>query len=119
VGVWAVTLLVVVVAAVDVSSEVIVVVFHLAVNVTVVVIAGCPVEGGVVVDAELSYSGQWWGRRGGGHAPVVVRLSRGGELGNRVVVGEDPALSGIDGGGSRKANWSGRPSWGISRGIGG
>ena len=106
-------------AAVVASSGVVVVVFHLEVNVAVVIIAGCPVEGGMVVDAGLSCSGQWWGRRGGGHAPVVVRLSRGGELGNRVVVGEGLALGDIDGGGGGHANWSGRPSSGISRGIGG
>ena len=115
---WVVVLLLVAAAAVIASSGVVVVVFHLAVNVAVVVIAGCPEEGGVVVDAGLSCRTQWWGWRGGGHAPVVVRLSRGGELGNGVVVGEGPALGGIDGGGGRHANWSGQPSWGISRGIG-
>ena len=118
-GVWAVALLVVAVAAVVASSGVVVVVFHLEVNIAVVIIAGCPVEGGMVVDAGLSCSGQWWGRRSAGHAPVVVRLSHSGELGNGVVVGEGLALGGIDGGGGRHANWSGRPSRGISRGIGG
>jgi len=117
--VWAVTLLVVAAVVVIASSGVVVVVFHLAVNLAVVVIAGRPVEGGVVVDAGLSYSVYWWGRRGRGHAPVVVLLSRGGELGNGVVVGEGPALGGIDGGGGRHANWSGWPSQSISRGIGG
>jgi len=113
-----VTLLVVAAAAVIASSRVVVVVFHLAVNTTVVIIAGCPVEGGVVVGAGLSYSGQWWRRRGRGHAPVVVRLGRGGELENRVVVDQGPAFGGVGSGDGRYANWSGWASWGISRGIG-
>jgi len=109
VGVRAVALLVVAAEAVVASSGVVVVVVHLAVNSAAIIVAGRLVEGGVVVDVGFSYSGQWWGQRARGHAAVVVRLSRGGELGHRVVVGEGPALGGIDGGGGRCANWSGRP----------
>ena len=111
--------LVVAAAAVIASSGVVVVVFHLPVNAAVVIVAGRPVEGGVVVDAGLSYSRQWWRWHGRGHAPVVVRLGHGGELRNGVVVGEGPALGGVDGGGGRHANWLGRASQGISCGIGG
>ena len=39
---------------------VIVVIFHLSVDAAVVVVAGRPVEGGVVVLAGLFYGGQGW-----------------------------------------------------------
>ena len=41
-------------------AGVIVVIFHLSVDAAVVIVAGRPVEGGVVVPAGLSYGGQGW-----------------------------------------------------------
>ena len=41
------------------SLGVIVVVLHLVVDPTVVIVAGGPVEGDVIVGPELSYGGQW------------------------------------------------------------
>jgi len=49
-----------VVGAADASLGVVVVVFHLSVGAAVVVTAGCPMEGGVVVLSGLSYSRQGW-----------------------------------------------------------
>jgi len=56
VGVRAVAALVVAVAAVVALLWVVVVVFHLPMNTTVVITAGHPVEGGMVIDMGLSYS---------------------------------------------------------------
>jgi len=82
-------------------AGVVVVVLALAVRTAVVVVAGGPMEGGVVVDTGLSYSGHRWGRCGGGNTPIVVRLSCGREFGCRVViVGEGAAFVGVDRGGS-------------------
>ena len=47
-------------AAATALLGVVVVVFHLLVDVAVVVIAGCPMEEGMVVLSGLSYSGQGW-----------------------------------------------------------
>ena len=46
-------------AMVVVLAGVVIVVFHLAVGVAVVVIAGHPMEGGTVIAAGLSYIEQW------------------------------------------------------------
>ena len=61
VGHWAVAHLVVAATAAAASAllRVVVVVHHLVVRVAVVIVAGCPVEGCVVVGPGLSYSGQW------------------------------------------------------------
>jgi len=61
VGLRAVAHLVVaaVAAAAAAPLGVVAVVFHLSVGAAVFVIAGCPMEGGMVVTVGLSYSGQW------------------------------------------------------------
>ena len=71
--------LVVAPAAVISSLWVVVVIFHLAVSVTVVVVAGGPVLGGMDVGAGLSYSGQW--RGGCWRRPVVSRYGLGAGCG--------------------------------------
>jgi len=50
----------VVAAAAAASLGVVVVVFHLSVGAAVVIIAGCPMEGGIVVLSGLTYSRQGW-----------------------------------------------------------
>ena len=121
VGVGAVALLVAAVVAVVAASRVVVVVLHLAVSVAVVIVASCPVEGGIIVGMGRSYSGQRQGRCGVRNTPIVVRLDRGREFGNRVVVvGEGPAFVGVDRGVSRHiANFGGQVSQGTPRGTGG
>jgi len=57
--IFAVALLVVAAVPSIGAARVVVVVFHLAVNAAVVVIAGRPVEGCVVIGTGLSYGGQW------------------------------------------------------------
>jgi len=121
VGVGAVALLVASVAAVVAASGVVVVVLHLAVCVVVVVVASRPVEGGVIVGMEMSYSGRQRGRCGGRNTPIVVGLGRGREFGNGVVVvGEGPAFVGVDRGGSGHiANFGGQVSQCTPHGTGG
>jgi len=91
VGHWAVVPLVV--AAVTVLAtaplEVVVVVFYLSVGAVVIIIAGCPMERGIVVWAGLSNGevwGQWCGGWGvppvdggglGGGTPLVVWVGHG------------------------------------------
>ena len=121
VDVGAVALLMVASAAVVAASGVVVVVLHLAVSVAVVIVASRPVEGGVIVDMRMSYSGQRRGRCGGRNTPIVVRFGRGREFGNGVVVvREGPAFIGVDRGGSGHiANFGGQVSQGTPRGTGG
>ena len=69
-------------SAVAASARVVVVVRALAVGVAVVIVAGPPVQGFVVVGTGLSCGGQWGRRfgwrgapsvgRGGGNNPVIV-----------------------------------------------
>jgi len=42
------------------AARVVVVVLALAVRVAVIVVAGRPVQGGVIVGTGLSYDGHWW-----------------------------------------------------------
>jgi len=121
VGVGAVALLVAAAAAVVAALRVVVVVLHLAVSVAVVVVASRPVEGGMIVGMEMSYSGQRQGRCGARNTPIVVGLGRGREFGNGVVVvREGPAFIGVDRGGSEHiANFGGQVSQGTPRGTGG
>jgi len=93
-------------------SGVVVVVLHLVVSVAVVVVASCPVEGGVIVGMGMSYSGRRRGRCSGRNTPIVVGLGRGREFGNGVVVvGEGPAFVGVDCGGTGHiANFGGQVS---------
>ena len=122
---------------------VVVVVLALLVRVAVVVVAGRPVQGGMIVGTGLSYGGhRWRGRgwqglpsvgRGGGNAPrgewfvvemqfggFVVGLGCGGEFGSAAAASEGPAFVGVDSGGGRHAASFGvRVSPDIPRGIGG
>ena len=107
-------------------ARVVVVVFALSVHVAVIVLAGRPVQGGMIVGAGLYYGGHWWRGhgwrgipsvgRGGGDAPggeafVVkgqfggfdVGLGRGGKLGGAAAASEGPAFVGVDSGGGRHA----------------
>ena len=121
VDVGAVALLVAAAAAVVATSGVVVVVLHLAVSVAVVIVASRPVEGGIIVGMEMSYSGRRRVRCGGRNTPIVVGLGRSREFGNGVVVvGEAPAFVGVDRGGSRHiANFGGQVSQCTPRGTGG
>ena len=83
----AVTYLRMVVAA---SMRVVVVIFHLAVDAAVVVIGRGPMEGFMPV-------GQWWCRCSREGVPIIGRSRK--LRGDRVVVTEGPAFSGIDHGG--------------------
>ena len=117
-------------AAAAALARVVVVVFALSVRVAVIVVAGRPVQGGMIVGTGLSYGGHWWrGRgwrgipsvgRGGGDAPggegfvvkgqfggFVVGLGRGGELGGAAAASEGPAFGGVDRG--CHGVWSGHP----------
>jgi len=119
-----------------VAARAVVVVLALAVRVAVIVVAGRPVQGGVIVGMDLSYGGYWWRGcgwrgipsvgRGGSNAPVigvfggfVVRLGCGGKLRGTAAASEGPAFVGVDrGGGRHAASFRGPASPDIPCGIG-
>ena len=118
-------------------ARVVVVVLALAGCVAVIVVAGRPVQEGVIVGTGLSYGGYWWRGcgwrgissvgRGGGNAPVigvfggfVVRLGCDGKLRGAAAASEGPAFVGVDrGGGRHAASFGGPASPDIPHGIGG
>jgi len=118
------------------AVRLVVVVLDLVVRVAVIVVAGRPVQGGVIVIMGLSYGRYWWRGcgwrgipsvgRGGGNAPVigvfggfVVRLDCGGKLRGAAAASEGPAFVGVNrGAGRHAASFGGPASPDIPRGIG-
>jgi len=114
-------------AAASTLLWVVVVVFHLSVGVAVVIVAGGPMEGDMVIWVGLFHGrqcGQWCVRWGipsidggglGGGTPIVVCIGCGCVL---VIVGEGPAFVGVDSDSGRlSANSGGLVSLCIFRGI--